>query len=197
MVEKFNTAIFRAETITKVEVDNLALKVEDDVIDPLECLPLFPTFCFNDKEYLLLNDIQHLFGLKEDFALALLALRGELDDGFVDRSPSPLAILDTRGDNFLEKQEAALVCTGMIEEYEKLGLPTEEEFRNIQERLGILDMGHEDQSYNIEDQSYHVDFPKMDGNKGSIDPYNESILDLDESPQVNLLFSEERPFMKL
>ena len=34
----------------------------------------------------------------------------------------------------------------MIEDYEKCGLPIEEEFRKIQESLGISDLGYEGRS---------------------------------------------------
>ena len=147
IVERLNTVVFRAETITKVESKNPIVLEEGDGIDPLVCIFVFPTYCFNDREYVLLNDIQHLFGLREDFALACLASWGKLDEGFVESSRCPLAELNTKGgEYFSEKEEAAIMCTKMMEEFEKCGLPIEEEFRQIQESLGISDMGYEAQS---------------------------------------------------
>ena len=178
LIERFNTALFRADTITKVESEDSVGLQEGDDIDTLECLPLFPTYCFNDREYVLLNDIQHLFGLREDFALAILANWGEFDNGFVDSGPCPLAVLDTKGDNFLEKEEASLLCIQMIEEFEKFGLPSEEEFTHLQETLGISDMG-------LEGQSSKSDLSHMDETKSSIDLYSDFIFDMDERPQVN------------
>lgn len=178
LIERFNTAIFRADTITKVESEDSVGLQEGDDIDTLECLPLFPTYCFNDMEYVLLNDIQHLFDLREDFALAILANWGEFDDGFVDSGPCPLAILDTEGDNFIEKEEASLLCIQMIDEFEKFGLPNDEEFKHLQETLGISDMG-------LEGQSSKSALSHMDETKSSIDLYNDIIFDMDETPQVN------------
>ena len=66
----------------------------------------------------------------------------------------------------------------MIEEYEKSGLPTKEEFKNIQERFCILEMG-------IQDDTLKTNLPKIDEAKSSIDLYNDYIFNLDESPQVN------------
>ena len=174
IVEKFNPAIFRAETITKMESHNPFFLEEED--DSLTCLLVFPSYDFNDKEYI---DVQHLFGLREDFALACLANWGEFDEGFVDNSPCPLAILDTKGgDEFIEKEKAAIMCTKMIEEYEKCGLPIEEEFKKIQESLGISDMEYEGKNSKLE-------LPQMDKNKSSIDLYNHAVYDLNETPQIS------------
>ena len=123
LVEKFDPAVFRSETSTKIEDDSLAQDSEDDERNALKLLPIFPTYCFNEREYLLLNDIQHLFDLREDFALAVLAGWGELDDGFVDSNPCPLAVLDTKGEDFLDKEKAAMLCMEMFETYENKVFP--------------------------------------------------------------------------
>ena len=51
----------------------------------------------------------------------------KFDEGFVDSSPCPLNVLDTKGgEDFIDKEKAAIMCTKMIEDYEKCGLPIEE-----------------------------------------------------------------------
>ena len=52
----------------------------------------------------------------EDFALAILARWGHLDNGFIDNKPCPPSILDTKGENFIDKENVALLCTSMFEE---------------------------------------------------------------------------------
>ena len=178
LVEKFNTAKFKAETITKVEdeEDDNPESGKDQYRD-LACLPMFPTYIFNGREYVLLGDIQWLFDLREDYCLACLARWGDLDNNFVDSSPCPIAVLDTKGADFKEKEDAALFCTQMIEKYEEQGLPTEEEFHATQEKLGITNMGKEERSSTSME-------PKMDETKSSIDIYREAIFEMDEEPQV-------------
>ena len=180
LIEKFNTALFRAETITKVEDETSLADNVDDELDALQCLPSFPTYCFNEREYLLLSDIQYLYEMREDFCLAVLARWGNLDKGFVDSSTSALALLNTKGDDFIDKEHAAIVCTSAFADYEKEGLPSEEEFRLIQERLGVSEMGI-DVSSNINESS------RIDESKISIDLFTDAIYDLDEDPQVRVL----------
>lgn len=133
----------------------------------------------NGRENILLNDIQHLFGLREYFALAILASWGELDHDFVDSSPSPLDVLDTKGDDFLDKNEAAQLCMEMIEEYEGLGITTEEEFQITQAKLGISEMGFEGHSC---ESSTSI----VDEKKSSIDIFSEPLYELDECPQEDI-----------
>lgn len=180
LVQNFDPAKFRAETITKVEAEGSVVLEEGDEVDTLECIPVFPTYCFNQREYVLLNDIQNLFGLREDFALACLANWGKFDKEFVDSCPCPLSILDTNGDNFIEKERAAVLCIEMIEEFERCGLPSEEEFMQLQETMGISGMG-------LEGPSTHSDMPQINETKSSIDLYTEHALDVDETPQVNVV----------
>jgi len=154
----------------------------DSVVDelyPLQCLPSFPTYCFNGKEYLLLSDIQYLYEMREDFCLAILARWGDLDKGFVDSIPSALDFLNTKGDDFIDKEQAALMCTSSFSEYENQVLPSEEDFRLIQERLGVSDMGI-DASTNLNDPS------QIDESKSSIDLYTDAFYELDEEPQVRV-----------
>ena len=86
----------------------------------------------------MLNDIQYLF------ELALLSSQGDFGKGFVESTSYPLVVLDTKGEDFIEKGDATLLCTNMFEEYEKDGLPSEEEVNAIQQKLGIAKMGLED-----------------------------------------------------
>ena len=110
LVEKFNIAFFKAESITKVEDEEEdSLEGWEEQFKDLACLPLFPTYLFNEREYVLLGDIQWLFDLREDYCLACLARWGELDNNFIDSSPYPIVVLDTKGANFMEKQEKIIV----------------------------------------------------------------------------------------
>lgn len=179
LVKKFDTALFKSETITKVEDESVLYDSDTDELNSLQLLPTFPTYCFDGKEYLLLSDIQYLYEMREDFCLAVLAKWGQLDKDFVDSSPSALALLNTKGDDFLDKEQASFLCASAFEEYEEQGLPTEEEFRLIQERLGIADMG-------LEGTNTLNELDPKDEAKGSIDLYSNVLYELDEEPQVNL-----------
>ncbi|MCO5603796.1 hypothetical protein L7F22_057948 [Adiantum nelumboides] len=61
-------AKFKADNITKVEDPD----IEEGDLDPLQCTSTFLTYKVHKKEYVLLNDIHHLFYLREDYALVIL-----------------------------------------------------------------------------------------------------------------------------
>ena len=105
----------------------------------------------------------------------MLARWGEMGRDFIEYSPCPLAILDTDGDNFIEKRDARVLCTNLCLEYESHGLPSEEEMLEIQKRLGIQNMG-------IDDSGSREPVEAKPGQ--SIDLYKESVLEEDETPQV-------------
>ena len=66
--EILDFAKIKASNITKVERHD----IEEEDLDPLQCTTTFHTYRVNKKDYVLLNDIQHLFVLREDYCLAIL-----------------------------------------------------------------------------------------------------------------------------
>ncbi|MCO5558170.1 hypothetical protein L7F22_011748 [Adiantum nelumboides] len=93
---------FKANNITKAEDP----EVEEGDHDPLQCTSTFPTYKVHKKEYVLLNDIQNLFDLRKDYALAILAEWTSNDKGFIDYSPCLLAILKIEAENFFDNSSA-------------------------------------------------------------------------------------------
>lgn len=177
-VRAFDIAEFKVDNIIKVEDQEVGTLLEET--NPLLCIPTFPSYFVNNKYYVLLNDIQHLFDLREDYCLAMLARWGELNTGFIDYTPCQLALLDTDTENFIGKRDAGVLCTNLCLQYESHGLPSEEQISEIQLRLGIENMG-------IDDASYREPVETRPGY--SIDLYKETILEEDENPQVKTLYT--------
>lgn len=55
---------FKANNITKVEKN---IEWEEHEIDPLLCTATFLTYKINKRGFVLLDDIQYLFDLREDY----------------------------------------------------------------------------------------------------------------------------------
>ncbi|MCO5600509.1 hypothetical protein L7F22_054622, partial [Adiantum nelumboides] len=91
------------------------LQVLKGVQLPKGALPtsILPTIPIGDLHYVMLNDIMELFDLREDYCLAIVAQNLKEEDAIIDPEQN--------------KYETTL--------------PTEEEFKAVQERLGITDMG--------------------------------------------------------
>ena len=66
---QLDIAKFKASNILEIN----GPEDEDEDLDPIQFTTTFPTYTINNKDYVLLNDIQHLFDLREDYALAILA----------------------------------------------------------------------------------------------------------------------------
>lgn len=105
--------------ISETHVSDEAIKNNDI---PIPCLP---SFIFDGREYVLLHDIQVLFELREDYALATLAQNLEGTE-WVLEDPN-LGSLQTMYD----PEKALELCFREAKEYEK-ELPTEEEFQDAQ-----------------------------------------------------------------
>ncbi|MCO5593821.1 hypothetical protein L7F22_047839 [Adiantum nelumboides] len=164
-------ARFKVSNITKVE----DLDVEERDHDPLKCTTTFPTYKFNQKEYVLLNDIQHLFDLREDYALAILAEWASNDKGFISYSPCLLAVLDTEAENFINSSKAGKHVLDIVLRYEPQVEPSEEEFKEIKKRLKIDYMGQE----KIRDP------PKVKPTS-AIDIWEPTLFEEDETPRCHL-----------
>ena len=161
---------FKADTISKKEVAEENVDQEIDVI-----LATLSTYYFEGKPFLLMDDIQNVFDLREDQCLGCFAQFADVDFGFVDLEDNcPLNVLDTDAINFTSKEKVGALILPLCAEYEE-GLPTEEEFNALQERLDLQKIGRE-QNINIEEVQSRV--------QGSIDIYQGNLLDYDETPMV-------------
>ncbi len=168
----FDIAKFKASNITKVELSDEE-EADEDVMESTSCTATFPVYKINSKQYVLQQDIQHLFDLREDYFYAILAEWGENDKDFVAKEPCPLAILDTETENFVGKEIVGAQIKDIVMGYEKQGLPTEDEFLRIQKRLKIEHMGREEPRDAEETNPPH-----------SINLWREALLADDENPKV-------------
>ena len=167
----FDIARFKASNITKVEEP---LEPSEDEMEMTSCTATFPVYRVNNKQYVLLSDVQHLFDLREDYCFAILADWGKNDKDFVASEPCPLAILDTESEEFIGKEIVGCQIKDMIVSYEEQGLPTEEEFEQIQKRLKIEHMGREEPRDSTETKPLN-----------SINLWREALLEDDENPKVH------------
>lgn len=171
--DQLDIAKFKASNILEIN----GPEDEDEDLDPIQCTATFPTYTINEKDFVLLNDIQHLFDLREDYALAILAEWSENDKDFIDFQPCPFALLDTQVENFIDSASAGKHVLDIVTRYDKQGLPTEEEFQQIQKRLKIDHMGKDE-----------IREPFDAKPTGSINIWDPILLEEDESPKVHLYF---------
>ena len=75
----------------------------------------------------------------------------------------------------MDKGAAARLYKNMFEGYEKKSLPSEEEFVEIQKRLGIVDMGNKKDSTLLGSS-------KVDDSKSTINLYSDILYEQDEGP---------------
>ena len=169
MITDFDAAKFRHDSITKIETEEEKEEIQDTVAT-------LPTYVICNKKYVLLNDIQHLFDMREDHCLGALAQWSEADEGFIDfTTPCQVERLDTEGEDFISKDMVGYHMAYMDQEYQKT-LPTEEEFEEIQRRKNIQNMGREKTKKPIESKKP----------TGSIDLFRDNLLIEDETPMVSI-----------
>ncbi|MCO5555018.1 hypothetical protein L7F22_008557 [Adiantum nelumboides] len=103
---------------------------------------ILPTIPIGDLHYVMLNDIMELFDLREDYYLAIVAQNLEEDDAIIDPEQDKYSVIDAHvsEDEFVDLARALAMIYNDVARYETT-LPTEEEFKAVQERLGITDMG--------------------------------------------------------
>ena len=107
--------------------------------------------------------------------MAILAEWATNDIGFIDYSPCPLAVLDMEAENFIDSSSVGNHVLDIVQRYEQQGVPSEEEFFEIQKRLKIEHMGEE----KIRDHSHSEVGPAR-----SIDIWEPTLFEEDESPKV-------------
>ena len=168
----FDVEKFKADSISKKELSGNDVSGSQDIQFTLATLP---TYYFEGKPFLLMEDIQMVFDMREDQCLGCFAQYSEVDSGFVDFEDNcPLNVLDAGDTNFVPKENVGTIILPICAEYEQ-GLPTEEEFDALQEKLDLHKMGREQGKEKDEE-------PKT--LQRSIDIYDEKLLDYDESRKV-------------
>ena len=103
-------------------------------------IPLLPSFPVNGGEYVLLSEIQRSLHLREDEALAILSQRWNLNVGTKENLVKyteyvlPDPVLDDLNVCF-DQSKAMQICFEEAAKYEE---PTEEEFKEAEQRLQLL-----------------------------------------------------------
>lgn len=142
-------------------------------------LPCLPSWSFTgQQEFILLNDIMHLFNIREDYCLAALAAFSKADEGWVEGGVDKYLLVDSKvqDSEFIPGNQ---VLKDMFDEA-KAGesqLPSEVESTAIVERLGLADMGR-----------FEAHTEKQDDSKTTIHLWTRSVLEDDENQQVRIYF---------
>ena len=139
---KLDVSIFKAETAI---ADEDTPDVED-VYDDSMIVTALPTFFFNGKSYILVSHIQHLYNLREDYCLAIIAEGCDAAKGFVDIEEEPNEEFlkldtDTSVESFVDANNALALCVRRANEL----APSlkDEDFEERQVNLGIHNFGRE------------------------------------------------------
>lgn len=87
-ITSFDVAVFKAEAIFKVDT---TLQEKDAKEHPIQnTLAVFPTYIICKIPFLLMDDIQLQFELREDQCLGTFSQWLEMDRGFIDHHHAPL-----------------------------------------------------------------------------------------------------------
>lgn len=152
-------------------------------------LPCLPSFTINNYEYLLLYDIQCMFNLREDMALALLAQKWEDEKDWVDNDCVFGGL-----DFCYEHHKGVNLVFNEAKEYEK-SLPTGETFEKVQEIIPMPILGKDEASslnkekvciYNqgMEDTQGGFKLHQPTKEAKSIDLWSDKYLEADENFMV-------------
>ena len=168
LAESFDFEAARRDSIIPVSMS----PTDEDELGDLP-VPIPPMFIINGKKYVLMTDIQHVFYLREDYCLAIIAQSLEDNDGFIDLEfdQDYFGIDSNVSDtDFHPALEIIAKMFRDAEEYER-NLPIEEEFLARQSRL------------NLSRRASVQERPS-----GSIDVWEKSLLVSDENQKVYSIF---------
>ncbi len=97
-------------------------------------VPIFPEFKIEGKQYILLSDIQKVFSIREDYALAAIAKTTEQNEGF--ESDDSQEFLDLE-ENF-NPIECLTICFNKAREHREKGhILRDKEFEAFQRECGF------------------------------------------------------------
>ncbi|MCO5586883.1 hypothetical protein L7F22_040828 [Adiantum nelumboides] len=107
-------------------------------------LNVLPTIPIDDHHYVILNDIMELFDLREDYCLAIAAHNLEEDCNIINLDDDKYSVMDAHviADDFIKPTKALAMIYKDVAACAAT-LPTEFEFKEVQDRLGITEMGRE------------------------------------------------------
>lgn len=164
----FERVSYKSTTIAEVPVKEESLLNNDIPI------PALPSFIIENKEYILLHDIQVIFNLREDYTLRVIAQALEDEKEWVLEDP----VLGSLDCNF-DPKNALELCFNEAKQYEK-SLPTEEDFQDTQ-----FSLNHHTQSLDELVNASEPEEPKDVLKESSIDIWTDNTMVSDENHQVN------------
>ncbi|MCO5555277.1 hypothetical protein L7F22_008822 [Adiantum nelumboides] len=139
---------------------------------------MLPTIPIDDCHYVMLNDIMELFDLREDYCLAIVAQNLQEDRSTIDPENDKCSIMDahlTTGE-FVKPIEALSMIFRDVAACAPT-FPMESEFKEVQERLGIMEMGREAALMIMAPSS-------SSANNSSIDLWNAALIKEDENQKI-------------
>ena len=139
---QLDVLIFKADTVIQEEGRLGCEQVTQDSM----VITSLPNFYINGRSYILLSHIMHLYNIREDYFLAIIADGCDAARGFVNIEVEPkeeFLMLDTEtsNDNFIDSDNALALCVRKMDE-----MPpqlSDEDFEKRQEHLGIHNFGRE------------------------------------------------------
>ena len=145
---------------------------EVDVMSHSLQLPILPEFQIEGNRYILLSDIQKVFSIREDYALAAIAKTAEQNDGFESDDSEDFLELE---ENFDPVECLALCFNKAKEQREKGQILSDKDFAAFQREIGYD---------KLEDST--KDFIERDTKEGSssIDLFKKDTFLYDETEEV-------------
>ncbi|MCO5597788.1 hypothetical protein L7F22_051870 [Adiantum nelumboides] len=140
------------------------------------------------KSYILLIDVQMLFDLHEDYALRMLAIYFDEQQGFVEEDSSD----DKRLETNINAMECLKHCFEEARKYKESGLPSKYTFKSLQEKMQLHKCSHSARMW-MKKQAV--------GESQSIDLFRPDIYMADEDSEVHLsrslslFYTHRRKFM--
>ena len=141
------------EMATRIDANTLreyGVYIHDEEEFPLDesservPVPVLPSFPFSDKQYILVTDLQNVFNIREDYCLAVIAQNHEEHEIFLDDTVNKYALVDSsvKDSEYIDGKRALSMIFADARRYEET-LPTEEEFKALQEQMGISGLGRD------------------------------------------------------
>lgn len=181
-----DVSLFKAETV----LENNFSPPDEPITEKSMIVSTLPFFHINGKDFVLLNHIQSLFSLREDYCLGIVAEGCDVAKGFIDieeqKKDEFLALdLNTTNDSFIEANSALTLCLERVSEEP----PTlkDEDFEDRLVQLGVQNFGRESFFKQSSEGGKDVKEKKVMKAHSSLDLFKESILAEDENPKVTAL----------